>query len=239
MINFIIGGNYNTIKEIKNEINNYMMNYDIEVRYHLFESNKEFEKGIDSITGFKVYIIDINKTESDYIYKVDYIRNILDDWSSIILLITEDKFIKYELLGNRLFLFDIIVKDESYKIELRQDLKHVIKNYDNRDKCLTIETNRIIKKIDFKCIEVITKEKDSKKCIIKSSHGNYYTPESLKTVNKRLDNRFVKTSRSCIINMDKVKEFNPNENKIVFKNGKELYDISRDNKKEIIKSFLS
>ena len=80
---------------------------------------------------------------------------------------------------------------------------------------------------------MIVKEKDSKKCVINSSLGDYYTSESLKDVCKRLDSRFIKINRGCIINSDKVIEYNTIENKLTLKNGITSYDISRDNKKAL------
>ena len=239
MINFIISSNYNNEKSIKEEISSYMMNYDIEVKYHLLNNNlKDDKEIIKSINGFKVYLLTVESLNDNNLQLTNYIRNIEEDWNSIIIFILKDKTIKNDLLSKRIYLLDIIYQDALFNKILKEDLNKVIKNYDNREKCLTIETNRIIKKIDFKNIEMITKEKDSKKCIIKSNYGNFYTPESLKSVITRLDDRFIKTSRSCIINKDKVTEYNPNENKITLNNGIVSFDISRENKKLLSKSII-
>ena len=86
--------------------------------------------------------------------------------------------------------------------------------------------------------KMITKEKDSNKCLIKSSIGNYYTSESLKDVFKRLDNRFVRINRSCIINGDKVEEYDFNSNKITMKSGLTSFDVSRENKKDFFSRII-
>ena len=62
--------------------------------------------------------------------------------------------------------------------------------------------------------------------------------ESLKDVSGRLDDRFIKINRSCIINSDKVIEYDPSLNKITLKNGITSYDVSRDNKKTISSLFI-
>ena len=84
---------------------------------------------------------------------------------------------------------------------------------------------------------MIIKEKDSKKCLLKSNHGNYYIPETLNKIEDRLDNRFVKINRSCIINIDDLLEYDLNENKITMKSGDVSYDISRENKKKVSNYF--
>ena len=237
MINFIISDEYNDAVKTKTVIENYMMNFDIEVRYHLFNIRDNFKEKIEFIKGFKVYII--NDLKGLGIEYAEYIRSELDDWNSIIILVSKHSEIKNEYIGKKLFLFDYIIKDYFYEKVLKEDLKHIKKYYDNRENCLTFESNRIIKKLDFRNIEMITKEKDSKKCIIKSSLGSFYTSESLKDVCKRLDNRFIKINRSCIVNSDKVVEYDLNENKLTLKNGIISFDISRDNKKSVLLKFDS
>ena len=238
MINYIISDEYNDAVKTKTIIENYMMNFDIEVRYHLFNINDNFKEKIKNIKGFKVYILndDIKRIGIEY---AEYIRSELDDWNSIIILVTNHNEIRNEFVGKKLFLFDLIVKDCFYKKTLTIDLMHIKKYYDNRDNCLTFEQNRIIKKLDFKNIDMIEKEKDSKKCVIKSSLGEFYTSENLKDVCKRLDDRFIKINRSCIINGDKVIEYDLNKNKITLKNGITSFDISRDNKKNISTKIIN
>ena len=225
MINFIISSsNYSSREETRQIIDSYMMNYDIEVKYHLL--NKEELK---QIYGYKVYLIEIDKDSYDL---VKYIREELDDWNSIIILLTENQGIE-SVIGTRFFLFDIIYRNSSFVKVLQEDLRRILKNYDHREKCLIFENNRVIKKVDFKSIIMISKEKDSKKCLLKSSHGNYYVPESLSKISKRLDKRFVKTNRSCIINGDEIIEYNSNENKLLLRNGMVYQDIAREKKKDI------
>lgn len=238
MINFIIRDDYEVAVKIKTLIDSYMMNYDIEVKYHLFKrTNESFRDKIKNISGFKVFILD-NK-EFNGINQSRYIREELDDWNSLIILLKSECDLKYKGREDKLFLFDVVYKDLFFEKELRRALENMIKHYNNRENCLTIESHRIIKKIDFKSINMIVKEKDSKKCIIKSTYGSFYTPESLNNVSKRLDNRFVKINRSCIINGDNIKEYNLRENKITLTNGIVSYDISRDYKKKVSSYFVN
>ena len=229
MINFIIcSNNYEKQKETKEVIVKYMMNYDIDYKYHIF--NNDYEVKNNKISGYNVYLIDI--INNDSINLVKYIREELDDWNSIIILMSDNQVID-NIYGKRLFLFDIIYHNKSFNKILIEDLNRIIKNYDHREKCLTFEANRVVKKVDFKSIIMINKEKDSKKCLLTSSYGEYYVPETLSGISKRLDNRFIKTNRSCIVNKDQIIEYDSNKNKITFKNGIVSFNISREQKKNI------
>lgn len=240
MINFIISDSYEYTKLIRAVIDSYMMNYDIEVKYHLFSNiNSKFYEDIKKITGFKVYILNTDSKTGEGIHKAKYIRRTLDDWNSLIIIITNHNEMKNEVIGKGLFLFDFITKKNYFERKLKDDIDHIRKFYDNRDNCLTFKADRILRKVDFKNINMIIKEKDSKRCLLKSNHGNYYIPESLNQIEGRLDKRFIKINRSCIINIDDLLEYDLNKNKITMKSGDISYDISRDNRKKISNYFDS
>lgn len=238
MINFIIcDDNKNFAEKIKKIVQNYMMNFDIDDRFYLYEDyEQEFKQKIKDIKGFKVYILDIETKCGSGIDASRYIREDLDDWNSLIILLTAHNELKFEALSNRLYLFDFLNKFDDYEKKLKEDLERIKKNYDYRENCLTFEFNKVIKKIDFKHIVMIEKEKDSKKCIIKTTYGEYTVYKTLNNILKLLDKRFIKISRSTIINMDQVSEYNYSENKIIFKNGTVSYDISRAYKKKVCNS---
>lgn len=236
MINFIIKDDYDCENKIIKTIDSYMMNYDIEVKYHLIKNIDELKEQ-SKIKSYKIYILNLD-TEKDIDFSyAKYIREEQNDWNSIIIVITNHNEMKYEVVNNRLFLFDYICKNIYFDKRLKEALKHIKSNYDNREKCLTFESNRIISKIDFKSINVIEKEKNSKRCMLKSSDGNYFIPENLNKIEKRLDERFIKVNRSCIVNCDEINEIDLNDNKIYLKCCEDSYDISRDNKKKVSSYF--
>ncbi len=237
MINFIIKDDYDCENRIINTIDSYMMSYDIEVKYHLIKNIDELKEQSNKIKSYKVYVLNLDTEKDIDLSYANYIREEQDDWSSIIIIVTKYNEMKYEVVNNRLFLFDFIVKNIYFDKRLKEDLKHIKSIYDNREKCLIFESNRIISKIDFKCINVIEKEKNSKRCKLKSSDGNYFIPETLNKIEKRLDERFIKVNRSCIVNCDEINEIDLNDNKIYLKCCEDTYDISRDNKKKVSSYF--
>lgn len=239
MIKFIICDDKKEfIEKEKIIVRKFMMKLDIEYDILTFsEYNDKFIKEIEKDAGFKVYLLDIRTKKGSGLDMARKIREEYDDWVSVIIIITAYPEYKYEALGNRLYLFDFINKLNNCDIKLTEDLERALKNYDNREKCLNFEFNHVFKKLEFRHIVMIEKEKDSKRCVIKTTYGDCLIGKTLNATYKMLDDRFIKSSRSVIINTDQVREFNISENKLIFKNGLETYEVSRDYKKSVIKSL--
>ncbi len=237
MINFIVCEDSEQFAEkTKTVVDNFMMNYDIDYSYKRFKQyDQKFKSEVVKDNGFKVYILDIETSSGSGIEATRYIREEIDDWNSIIIIMTVHNEYKYEALGNRLFLFDFISKFDNCAARLKEDLVRIMKNYGSRDKCLCYKYNGIIKRIDFKQIVTIEKEKDSKKCIVKTAYNDELISGTIKLIHKKLDNRFIKISRSIIANIDFIKSYDTKDNKLVYKNGVVSYDTSRENRKEVAK----
>lgn len=154
----------------------------------------------------------------------------------MIIIITSFNEYKYDALGKRLMLVDFINKLDNPEQYLKSALSICIKNYDNRPKILKYTYKNTIYNLDFKNIVYIEKEMDSKRCTIHTALGEEIIyPGTINKLITELDNRFTKASRSVIINLEQIKNYNTKENKIVFKNGKSTDAISRDMKKGLIR----
>ena len=239
MIKFIICDDKREFAEKETVIiQKFMINLDIEYEIVSFsEYNSKFKKIAQTDSRFKVYLLDIRTKKGSGLDMARMIREEFDDWVSVIIIITAYPEYKYEALGNRLYLFDFINKLDNCEIKLTEDLERALKNYDNREKCLTFEFNHVLKKLEYRHIIMIEKEKDSKRCLIKTTYGDCLIGKTLNSTYKMLDDRFIKISRSVIINTDQVREFEISQNKIIFKNGMETYEISRDFKKSVINNL--
>lgn len=233
MLNFIIcDDNQEFVKKEKKSIDNFMMNYDIEYTCYVFnEYNNKFKNLVTADIGFKVFMLDIQTPNGSGLDAARMIREEQDDWVSIIIIITAYNQYKYDALSNRLYLMDFINKLDNCDKKTNEILNIVMKHYDNRHKSLNYEYNHVIKKIEFRHIIYIEKEIDSKRCIIKTVYGNQIINKNLNDTFKLLDKRFFKTSRSMIVNLDYIDEYDYVENKIIFKNGDYTYQVSRDKKK--------
>lgn len=233
MINFIVcDDNKEFLKKEKQIIDSFMMKCDVDYKIYLFnEYDKKFDDVVIKDMGFKIYLLDIQTKNGSGLDVARKIREEYDDWVSVIIIITAFNEFKYEALGNRLYLLDFINKLNNCYEKIKEDLEIALKHYNQRNKSLKYEYNHILKQVEFRHIIYIEKEPDSKRCIIKTTYGEQAINKTLNETMKLLDNRFIKTSRSLIVNTDFISEYNLKDNKLVFTNGDFTYQISRTMKK--------
>lgn len=221
MIEFVIlEQNKNLYNKIKLILEKELMNYD----YNYIISEKETNN------KFKIYIIDYTK-KNKLLERIRYENN---DWSSMIIIISESKLIS-SIEKQKVMPVDIIDKENTmFEDMLLRSIKIALRNYDTRPKTIKYKYKTTYYNIDLKDIIYIEKEKESKRVIIKTKEEDYYYPSSLTEIEKILDNRFIKCSRSYIINKEQVKLYNTKENIIVLKSGDTVKEISRNKKKDLI-----
>lgn len=236
MVNFIICEDEEVLRNsTKNTIVSYMMNHDIDYKIYEFDGyDKKFENMVKKDIGFKIYLLDIVTKNGTGVDAARIIREKYDDWVSVIIMITSHQEYKYEALSSRLFLLDFVNKLDNCNKKLRDDLSISMKYYDKRYKMLSYEYNHTYYRIEYRQIVCIEKEPDSKRCIIITKDGTQIIPGSLHEVLEKLDDRFFKTHKSLIVNLDEIALYEIKNNKITFKNGEETYLISRNKKKELI-----
>ena len=236
MLNFVVCDDEKEFREvIIKEIEKFMMNYDVNYEVYQFETyDEKFEKVARSDLGFKVYFFDIKTKNGSGLDAARFIREELEDWNSIIVIVTAFAEYRYEALSNRLYLLDFISKFDNCKAKIKEILKIIYKNYNSREKCLSYEYNYTFYKIELKNIIFIEKEQDSKRCIIYTTYGTFKAPFTLVSIAKQLDKRFLKVHKSLILNTDKISTYNTKENEVVFSNGMSTNLISRSGRKELI-----
>ena len=236
MLNFIVCEDDKIFQqEIKEEIENFMMRSDVDYKVFLFSNyGKDFEEMTKNDIGFKMYFLDIKTKCGSGIDAVRYIREELDDWTSMIVIITAFSEYRYEVLTNRLYLLDFINKLDDCKKKIKENLSIVLKSYNNKEKCLTFQYNYVVQKIEYRHILYIEKEIDSKHCIIYTTYGSFRIAKTISELEKILDSNFFKVHRSIIVNLNKIKRYDIRKNEITFDNNKKMDIISRDKKKELI-----
>ena len=229
MIDFImIEDNLYYIRESKRIIDKVMMNYDVSYDFIAYD---KYRKELLNKDNFKIYIISYN---SDSIELIKYIREELDDWKSLIIVLYKNKEDKNKILKEDLFIVDYINKIKYFKEKLLRNIQICLKNYDQRPNSLKYTYKNILYNIEFNKILYIEKEQDNKRCIIYTKNKKYFIPGTLSKVKSLLDNRFIKSSRSFIINTEQISFYDIKSNIVTFKSKTKLDCISRDNKKIII-----
>ena len=232
MINFIIlEDDLLHINKYKKIIDKVMMNYDINYTLTIYDKYTNNIKNTLKEESFKIYILDYNKNT---IEMIKYIREYLDDWQSLIILLFNNIDDKDKVINKNYFIVDYLNKNSNFKTKLTRNIEVCLKNYDKRPNSLKYTYKRVVYNIKYKSILYIEKEQDNKRCIIKTKDNEYYIPGTLNNIEKLLDKRFYKCSRSYIVNLEQVTKYDMKNNVLVLKNIKLPGAVSREKKKEIM-----
>ncbi len=237
MINFIICEDEEVLaNEYTLEIDKFMMRYDNDYKCYIYNGYTEaWKKTAQADLGFKVFILDLKTSTGSGLNAARLIREVYDDWSSMIIIITSYTEYRYDALEKRLLLVDFISKVEDYHKKLREDLLICMKNYNSKQKSLKYHYKSNYMNLEYRYITYIEKEKDSKKSKIHTTHGEYVYPGTLTELLKILDGRFIRCHRSALVNTHQITRFDPATNRIYFNNGEHMDLVSRDLKKEMLK----
>lgn len=208
------------IKAIRKALKNY--DYKI-VEYSDF--TKELKKLIQT-PDFKIYVLDIELLNSSGIDIANYIRD-FDDTSEIIMCSFHYE-LEYKVLKSKLKILDFVSKYDNAYVNLTNLILEVFNKHSR--KVLKITDKGVILFIVMKDILYISKEKNTRKCVIKTFNNEYIVNKNLEEIKQELNSDFIQVSRNCIVNQNNVEEYNFKDSKIKFKNGEEI-DV-------VLKSFI-
>jgi len=234
MIDFIIvEDNFTYLSKYKVIIDKVMMNYDMEYNITMYDKYSPEIKKLLSKEKFKIYIISYSKQKKS-LEMIKYIREELDDWQSLIIVMYDEVEEINQIGRQALFILDTIPKQKDFTQQLKRNIQICLKNYDQRPNTLKYCYKNTYYNIEYWKILYIEKETEMKRCKIQTVDKSYYIQGCLHQKEKLLDNRFLKCNRSYIVNLEQIESYNPKTNLITLKNGKILDIVSRDKKKEII-----
>lgn len=236
MIEFIIYDEIEKQRHTYNElIDKVMINYDVEYTVSYIKSYDSSWENLAEKNTFKIYILDVKSRKESGIDIAKYIRENLNDWQSMIILVSEFQEYKYELTKYRLMILDYIDRNDSNYFKRLLEAIHIsLNNYDSRPKTLKYNYKNIHYNIELSKIIYIEKEPESKRCVIKTNVKDFYSSGNLRQLEQKLDKRFFKCSRSYIINIEQVEQYNIKNNLITFRNKEQIADASLSKKKELI-----
>ena len=192
--------------------------------------NSRMQKTIDDECS-KIYIMDIEIPNG--LSGIDVAKKIrINDWNSIIILVTSHMEMGYEALKAQIMLLDFISKYNDCSPNLESTIKKAISKIDNK-KILIFETNNMTYKVHTDDIVYIVKDSIDRKCIIKTEYNEVCINETIGNILDMLDRRFFLTHRSCIINTEKIDRIDWKKNIIYFKNSDKTDYLSRNKRKEL------
>lgn len=186
---------------------------------------KELKKLIQT-PDFKIYVLDIELLNSSGIDIANYIRD-YDDMSEIIMCSFHYE-LEYKVLKSKLKILDFVSKYDNAYVNLTNLILEVFNKHSR--KVLKITDKGAILFIVIKDILYISKEKNTRNCVIKTFNNEYLVNKNLEEIKQELNSDFIQVSRNCIVNQNNVEEYNFKDSKIKFKNGKEI-DV-------VLKSFV-
>lgn len=194
--------------------------------------NEENEKKLNNIDGYKIYLLDIEVPGKSGLDLARSIRN-NGDWDSQIIVITSHE--QYSNVGytSKLLMLDFISKYSNIEDELRNTLNLALDIFTHH-KSLSFFLNGEIYQIPYNQILYIEKSLNNNNCKIVTHESEYCTRDTIQNLEKVLcsDHRFMKTHRSCIVNLNNISSVDLSRN-IIFFNDKQIDLISRNKKKEL------
>lgn len=203
-----------------------------EMRIEYFSKfTSDLKSIIKDTTERKIYILDIElETKINGIDIAKFIRE--NDWDSEIIFITSHDKMFETAYRNVYEIFDFIEKFHHLDARLKKDLKVIYnKNFDN--KMFKFNTRNVDIQIFYRSILYLYRDKEARKLIVCTDKTNYSINLNVTDSLAYFDDRFVLVHRACIVNTDRVEEYNWTKGYFILDNGKKVHMLSRKYKKEI------
>ena len=232
MINFILCDDNKFVQEINERvISKVAMPYDFNYTVHTFDKyDINFKKIITDPSSTKIYILDLEMPGKSGLDIAREIRKY--DWNSIIIILTSHDELELKMLKEKLLIFDFISKFDKPELKLEETLKLVL-NKLSSTKLINFKSNKEIHQLPVDDIYYIYKDNFMNKTVIVTNSEEFPVNDTLGKLYEKLDKNFIRTHRSCYVNLNKIKSVDFNNNIIYFDNKKKIDLLSRNYKKEL------
>ena len=181
--------------------------------------------------GNKIFILDSQNFKT--IERISKKIRSSNDWESQIIVIGKKN---ESLEHNKLLILDFIEEDNNFEINLKKALYTAYKILTIK-KSYNFLFDGQIYNIPYKDILYFEKNNNQNYCDLYTKNNKYIVKSTIKDIEAELDSfYFMKTHRSCIVNVDNITSFNYTDNIIEF-NDKKIYLVTRE-KKTFLKEKL-
>lgn len=195
----------------------------------------DYENYVNKLCSKNIYILSSNDLE--YVLAIaNKIRN-SDDWDSQIIIISDICSGRTDIFRNRLLVLDYINNDENLKDNLKCSLNIAYKIL-TKGKNLSFLLNGEIYRIPYCNILYIEKGNNQNYCTVYTTYNaEYIIKDTINNLEEKLDSAyFMKTHRSCIVNLYNITHYDCTDNIISFEN-KQIDLVARE-KRQILKAKL-
>lgn len=233
MINVIIcDDNEKDLNIEENIVKEFMHKNELMYNIHSYNDyNGDFNKIIEEKVPFKIYLLDIETPSGSGIDIARKIRK--KDLDSVIIFLTVHEELGNIVLKNDLLFLSFINKFDNVESRLKDVLAKAIKLL-NQKQILRFNDMSTVYTIKLDDILYITKESFERKTIIKTDYTAYSVSIALSNIKEMLDDRFIQTHRSCLVNKNRTSKIDRQNRVITFDNGETIDLLSDKYKKEMM-----
>lgn len=233
MVHFIIGEDHKKVHEqVTTLIHNVMMKNNIAYEvHHFYDYDKSFIKMITKNIPNKIYILDIETPSNNGIEMARKIRE--NDIDSMILFLTAYRK-KYQetILESEFMFLAFLSKTKDFLVKLEQKLQIALQRIDQKN-AIRFYDQSILYTIPMKDILYISTDTQARKTLIVTDYTVFKVNKSLHEMESFLNDQFIKTHRSCIVNKARVIYIDMRNRYICFDNQMRVDLLSREYKKKM------
>lgn len=120
-------------------------------------------------------------------------------------------------------MFLSIINQKNIIDDLSMIITNVLTKF-NKKNILQVKSGKKIYRINTNSILYITCEKMERHISIITDHEKFYIRDNLANISNMLDERFIYSHRSCIVNIERIRTLNKKSREITFDNG-EIIDL--------------
>ena len=216
-------------------INKAMMKYDdIEYKIHKFQKyDEELQKIIKEPFDRKIYLLDVELPTIGGLEIASEIRE--DDERSDIVFVTIHPECKNDIFYSRLEAIDYIEKGHKYQLRVEETLIYILDRM-VRNKTLDFTYNHTAHRVLYRNITYIEKDPAAARCIIHFINDKpKYTKRTITSLEQELSPLFLRTHKSCIVNLENISKVEYAKFTIHFKNNDSTTLLSSACRKELRK----
>ena len=233
MVNVVLcDDNENDLSKIVSFIDDYMIKREEEYKKYIFtDYGQRFIEFTARRLPSRIYILDIETPSRSGIDIAREIRK--KDIDSIIIFLTGHEELGNIVLKSNLMFLSFINKFDDCKNKLKECLDNAMQLL-NKKQVLKFNDRNTIYTIKLDEILYITKESFERKTVIKTDYTEFKVNLPLNEIKEMLDNRFVQTHRSCIINRNRATKIYKQKRTITFDTGEVIDLVSEMYRKELV-----
>ena len=222
----IVDDDIKSIDMVKEIISNTLFSYNID--YNIVVHSKytaKLKQEIKDMSEMKTYILSVDlKQNISGINIAEYIREF--DCDSYIIFLTHHGNMFETVHRTVCNVFEFIEKYQNMDKRLTKDIKKIIK-YSLDNKVLNVSYMSSQYKILYKSILYIQRDTKTRKVLISTKCNKYFCNMTIKDILSKLDKRFIRISRSTIVNKDHIWEINWNKGYVILYNNIKVEGVSK------------